>query len=79
MKMPTIIGIFKFISRENFHAQLCLASRILVVSSLRYIILAGQISGSTELSMKKVYNFGALSPYSATHISLDNMLFSTKK
>ena len=27
MKMPTKVGIFIFISRENFHVQLCLARK----------------------------------------------------
>ena len=38
-KMPTIIGVFIFASRENFHAQLCLARKNLqwLVSNLRFI------------------------------------------
>ena len=48
-----------FISREIYHAQLYLARsnlQLLVIWDL----LAGQISCSTELSMKKGYNLGAL-------------------
>ena len=54
MKMPTIVGIFIFISREiNVHAQLCLARTNLQILVIWHL-LVGQISCSAKLSMKKV-------------------------
>ena len=52
MKMPTIVGIFIFISR-HFHTQQCLARKNLQLLAI-LDLLAGQISCSAELSMKKV-------------------------
>ena len=37
MKMPTIVGIFIFISRENFRLSYILQMKIVVVSNLRFI------------------------------------------
>ena len=53
MKMPTKIGIFIFISRKKLHAQLCSARKNLQLLVI-WDSLAGQISCSAELSMKKV-------------------------
>ena len=50
MKMPTIVGIFIFISREIFlHSYV--QQQFAIVSKLRFI--TGQISCSAELSMNK--------------------------
>ena len=50
---------FHIYLQRNFHAQLCLARKNLLLSINRDI-LAGQISCSAELNMKKkVYNLGA--------------------
>ena len=66
MKMPTIVGIFIFMSRKyanvkfhiskqrNFHAQLCLARENVLLLVIRNL-LAGQISCSAELNTKKVF------------------------
>ena len=53
MKMPTIVGIFIFIKQRNFHAQQYLARKNLQLLVM-FDLLAGQISCSAELSMKKV-------------------------
>ena len=53
VKMSTILGIFIFISKRNFHAQLGLARKNLQLLVI-WDILAGQIS--VQLSMKKFYN-----------------------
>ena len=52
MKMPTIVVIFIFISRENFMLGYILHEKMWLLVTLD--LLAGQISCSAELSMKKV-------------------------
>ena len=49
MKMPTKVGIFIFIGRDNFMLSYILQEKIVVVINLRFIC-------RPELSMKKVYN-----------------------
>ena len=54
MKMPTIVGIFIFISREIFMLINVKQERICNCYVVILDLLAGQISCSAGLSMKKV-------------------------
>ena len=58
MKMPTVVGIFIFISRENFHAQLYFArtNLQLLVSNLRFI---SRTNFMHRWAWTKFYNLGA--------------------
>ena len=52
MKMPTMVGIFIFISRENIMLSYVQQERICnFVSNLRFVSM--EISSSAELNMKK--------------------------
>ena len=81
LKMPTKFGIFKFISREIFMLQLCLTRKNLQLLVI-WDLLAGQISCTAELSMKKVDNLGAwlliaIEPFNLFHRSgFDYMCFT---
>ena len=54
MKMPTIVGIFIFISREMFISAMFSKIELSIISDLR--LLAGHISCSVELSVKTIVN-----------------------
>ena len=52
MKMPTIVGIFIFINRENFMLSYLASKNLQLLIILD--LLAGQFSCLAELSMKKI-------------------------
>ena len=56
LKMPTMVGIFIFISREILCSAMFSKKNFAIVNNLLVIrdLLGGQISCSAELSMKKV-------------------------